>query len=100
MGMENIFSDFADFSGLLKASQPGGMKEQLKVSDVIHKAFIDVNEEGAEAAAATGKICFSRLRVLFLFYDFIFTIIGSLLANYIYGVKTGFNGVWKRSGKE
>ncbi|XP_053689988.1 serine protease inhibitor 42Dd-like isoform X2 [Sabethes cyaneus] len=50
IGMGRIFTDQADFSGLLNQSDP------LKVSKVIHKAFIEVNEEGAEAAAATGMI--------------------------------------------
>lgn len=49
MGMKTMFSDSADFSNLLESPEP------LKVSDVIHKAFIEVNEDGAEAAAATGK---------------------------------------------
>jgi serpin B len=47
LGMERIFSNNAEFNDLLANS------ESVKVSKVIHKAFIEVNEEGAEAAAAT-----------------------------------------------
>jgi serpin B len=46
MGMSLAFSDKADFSRM-------GTQEQLFISAVIHKAFVDVNEEGTEAAAAT-----------------------------------------------
>jgi len=45
-----MFSPRADFSELSK-SAPG----KLRVSSIKHKAFVDVNEDGTEAAAVTGK---------------------------------------------
>ena len=49
MGMPLAFSDKADFSRM-------STEEQLFISAVIHKAFVDVNEEGTEAAAATAIV--------------------------------------------
>ena len=46
MGMEIAFSDAADFTRI----NPAG---NLFISRVLHKTFIDVNEEGTEAAAVT-----------------------------------------------
>jgi serpin B len=46
MGMAQAFSGSADFSGMTG-------KRDFAISEVIHKAYIDVNEEGTEAAAAT-----------------------------------------------
>jgi len=49
MGMTDAFSDKADFSGMTG-------NRDLFLSAVIHQAYVDVNEEGTEAAAATGAV--------------------------------------------
>ena len=47
MGMVTSFSDAADFSGMTPD------KMLIRISKVIHKTFVEVNEEGTEAAAVT-----------------------------------------------
>jgi len=49
LGMTSAFSSNANLSGI-------NGKKDLKISDIIHKAYIDVNEQGTEAAAATAIV--------------------------------------------
>lgn len=49
MGMPTAFSLAADLSGMTG-------RQELRVTEVVHQAFVEVNEEGTEAAAATAVI--------------------------------------------
>lgn len=49
MGMVDLFNGDADLSGMTGS-------RGLLVSEVLHKAFVEVTEEGAEATAATAVV--------------------------------------------
>ena len=50
LGMKLAFSDGADFSRMC------GNGRSLMISKVLHQTFVEVTEEGTEAAAATGIV--------------------------------------------
>ncbi|KAI3388953.1 hypothetical protein SNEBB_002864 [Seison nebaliae] len=53
LGVSRCFNDKSDFTGIAK-------EEELYISEILHKAVIDVNEEGTEAAAATAVMMMTR----------------------------------------
>ncbi|XP_068599798.1 antithrombin-III [Brachionichthys hirsutus] len=56
MGLTDLFSpDKASLPGMLD-----GDGDDLHISDAYHKAFLEVNEEGSEAAAATAVVLVGR----------------------------------------
>lgn len=61
MGMKDAFNaNLADFSGIRRADSGAG----LYILDVIHKAFVEVKEEGTEAAAATAVVMATKAAII------------------------------------
>ena len=56
LGITAAFGGDADFGGITSA-------EPLQIGAVAHKAYIDVDERGTEAAAATGVVIRTRAAV-------------------------------------
>ena len=56
LGMPLAFTDGADFSGITTA-------QRLRIDEVVHQAYIDVNEAGTEAAAATAVVITASARL-------------------------------------
>jgi serpin B len=51
MGMAGAFDERADFTGIVPLTV-----DHLRIEDVLHKAFVKVDEKGTEAAAATAVL--------------------------------------------
>ncbi len=56
MGMHEAFSNKADLSGITG-------KKDLRISNVLHKTFIEVNEKGTKAAAATSVLVMRKTSI-------------------------------------
>ncbi len=63
MGMEDVFDELkVNLSGM-------SPNNDLVVSKVVHKAFVEVNEEGTEAAAGTGVVMTTKCKRIPLVFN-------------------------------
>jgi serpin B len=60
LGLLLPFSEEADFSKM----SPLAITQGLRISDIFHKAYIEVNEKGSEAAAATAVVVATKGMIL------------------------------------
>ncbi|XP_063162549.1 neuroserpin [Candoia aspera] len=58
VGIREVFSQSADLTAMSE-------NKELYLSRAVHKSVLEVNEEGSEAAAASGMIAISRMAVLY-----------------------------------
>lgn len=58
LGVREVFTKAADLSGMTG-------KKELYVAKAVHKSYLEVNEEGSEAAASSGIIYRSRMAMLY-----------------------------------
>jgi len=76
LGIEDAFGP-ADFSGI--------SSESLFIDRAVHKAFVDVNEKGTEAAAATGVGMFQSMPPTFRAdHPFVFVIMDNETGNILF----------------
>jgi serpin B len=56
LGMARAFGDEADFSGMVDVEKEPAIARDLRLDEVLHKAWVRVDEAGTEAAAATAAM--------------------------------------------
>lgn len=61
LGINDIFDDTATLTGIAQTKRTS---EHLKVTDILQKAGIEVNENGTAAYVATGKLSVTGLFLL------------------------------------
>ena len=62
LGVDSLFSSQSNLTGFV---EPEANDVSLKLQSAVHKSYIEVNEEGSEAAAATALFGFRSARPLF-----------------------------------
>ena len=61
MGIDKAFSEQAEFYAMPNLTpKPSDLSPYLMIDDVLHKAFIEIDEKGGEAAAATAVVMTSE----------------------------------------